>query len=137
MDDIASCMGDIVQDVEIAEALLEHYVASLGAIDVASPLLTLRYDKRLAHAPPIGSVEQVCLEIARRLQSARSAAAASGRDLTSYGEVSPNVAVGSLTGARAARAAIAIFRAVFADLRWRYPPEKTSRDTPRAFAAVG
>jgi hypothetical protein len=141
-------MYEIVSNVEIAEALLASYLASLAQ---AAPTITLHHDTRLDNEAAIGSADQVYPEIWRRLDAARVAAAATGRDLGFYDHVrehigsdatfgvtsittistttiagavpvlhgSRKIAHGNTNGARAARDAIACFRSVFSDLAWR------------------
>lgn len=136
----------LVQDVEIAEALLGQYLASLAQTTQG---LTLRLDQQAA----IGAAEQVYPEVWKRLDSARSTASQSGRDLSYYdalrsyighdaqrgitkrttevsallvgvlpiaGAVSVT-AEGNTEGVRAARDAIATFRQVFPDAPWQAP----------------
>jgi hypothetical protein len=137
-------MDPIVQNVEIAEAILEQYVAALAAVNGGG--LTQRLDQEAQ----IGSAEQAYPEIWSSLDRARHAAAATGRDLSYYDAIRGYVGVdsargvtdrsskvsalvvgvvpvmgaasvtatGNETGVRAARDAIATFRTAFPELPW-------------------
>jgi hypothetical protein len=91
-------MQQIVQEVEIAEALLGHYVASLSQADVASMMLSLERDQRLANEAAIGSAEQVYPEIWKRLDAARAIAAPSGRDCAYYDQIRSHVGADAANG---------------------------------------
>jgi hypothetical protein len=125
-------MSSIVQDVEMAAALLDSYRKALGQVDMASAFGTIGH--RLEGEAVVGSAEQMYTELWSRLDSARTAAAGSGRDVSRYDQLRPYagvlgvtsevklknavVATGNDQGARAAAEAITLFRAVFADLPW-------------------
>lgn len=136
----------LVQEVEIAEALLEQYLAALGQADETGSL-TLRLDQEAS----IGAAAQTYPEIWKRLDSARTLAAGSGRDLSYYDQIrtfvgtdaahgitstttttsalglgvlpvmvgSSKTAEGNANGIRAARDAIAVFRHTFPDQSWQ------------------
>lgn len=91
-------MQQIVQEVEIAEALLGHYVASLAQADVSSMMLSLQRDTRLANEAAIGSADQVYPEIWKRLDAARAIAAPSGRDLAYYDQIRNYVGADAANG---------------------------------------
>src|SRR4051812_35767493 len=73
--------NQLVQDVEIAQALLESY---LQAAKDANPSTLAMLSNPDSTALGIGTAEQIFPEIWRRLDAARKAATASGRDLSRY-----------------------------------------------------
>jgi hypothetical protein len=140
----------IVQSVEIAEATLAHYLASLEAVKSRGNL-ALRLDQEAS----IGAAEQCYPEIWSSLDRARQLAASTGRDLSYYDAIRSYVgidagrgitqrkttvsalavglvpvvagatasATGNDEGVRAARDAIAVFRTAFPELPWHQSAE--------------
>jgi hypothetical protein len=150
-------MMSIVQDVEVAEALLDSYLAALGHVDAASAVFR-GGQARLEQEAVIGTIEQTYPEIWRRLDAARAAAVQSGRDIPYYDQMRAYagtfgvtaalklpravVAEGNLDGARAARDAIAAFRATFPELAWHsasepVPELRSGRKTAKVISIVG
>jgi hypothetical protein len=140
-------MNQVVQEVEIAEALLASFQAAVGQANGA--FFSLNPQVGSEQSAVIGSAEQTYPEVWRRLDAARAIAATSGRDLTYYDQIrayvgtasefglqkvttisAPLRSVGGLfenkrhiatpnaDGIRAAHDAIATFKHVFADLAW-------------------
>jgi hypothetical protein len=145
------------QDVEIAEAVLEQYLAAVGHTHRGE--LSTRLDQEAS----IGAADQAYPEIWRRLDSARTHAATSGRDVSRYDQIracvgtntvhgvtstttthstfagvigSSKTAEGNADGAQAARDAIDVFRTTFADLPWHAATEVPELRTGRSMAMV-
>lgn len=132
-------MNTIVQDVEMAAALLDSYRKALGQVDSASAMFG-SVGNRMEGEAVVGSIEQTYTEIWSRLDSARAAAGTTGRDVSRYDQIRPYagihgianelklkravIAEGNEQGARAAADAIAMFRAVFPDLPWHASDER-------------
>jgi hypothetical protein len=151
------------QDVEIAEAVLEQYLAAVGHTHSRGELST-----RLDQDAAIGAAEQAYPEIWKRLDSARSHAATTGRDVSRYDQIRTSVganaarAITSTTtthslfagvvgssktaeantdGVRAARDAIDVFRTTFSELPWHtateIPELRTGRGVAMVIAVIG